>query len=167
MSNQIAGLRFSLVVVLALLVSVQFGCDSQGDGTKVAGGRKFVTVGTAPPGGAFAPVGNAIAGVVDGNKGDLNWVITPQETKGTQQNIRQLEAGELEFGMANAAISWFATKGEGAWEKPHDIRVVTTIAPNVGIFVTTKSAGISSISELKGKRVAVSYTHLRAHETLR
>ena len=155
MSTQIAGLRFSLLVVLAFLVSTQFGCDSQEGGTKVAGGRKFVTVGTAPPGGAFAPVGNAIAGVVDGNKGDLNWVVTPQETKGTQQNIRQLEAGELEFGMANAAISYFATKGEGAWEKPHGIRVVTTIAPNVGIFVTTKSTGISTISELKGKRVVL------------
>ena len=155
MSTKIANLRFSLLVVAMLLVSVQLGCDSSESGTKNSVARKFVTVGTAPPGGAFAPVGNAIAGVVAANKGDLDWVVTPKETKGTQQNIRNLEAGEIEFGMANAAISYFATKGEGAWEKPYDIRAVTTIAPNVGIFVTTKSTGITSISELKGKRVVL------------
>ncbi len=155
MSTQFVGSRFGLFVVAILVVSVQFGCDAKEGGTKVAGGKKFVTVGTAPAGGAFAPVGNAIAGVVDANKGDLNWTVTPQGTKGTQENIRRLEAGELEFGMANAAISYFATKGEGAWEKPHDIRAVTTIAPNVGIFVTTKSTGIYSISGLKGKRVVL------------
>lgn len=155
MSTKIANLRFSLLVVAMLLVSVQLGCDSSESGTKNSVARKFVTVGTAPPGGAFAPVGNAIAGVVAANKGDLDWVVTPKDTKGTQQNIRNLEAGEIEFGMANAAISYFATKGEGAWEKPYDIRAVTTIAPNVGIFVTTKSTGITSISELKGKRVVL------------
>ena len=137
------------------------GCEKSsrtaqtGAGGAATGQRQFITIATAPPGGAFAPVGNAIANVVDTNKGDLNWQVSPQETKGTQENIRKLQAGEVEFGMANAAISYFANKGEGAWKKPHEVRTVVTVAPNVGIFVTTKSTGIQTIADLKGKRVVL------------
>jgi len=137
------------------------GCEkgpkTDGDGAKASAktGRQFVTIGTAPGGGAFALVGNAIAGTVGDNKGDLDWTVTPQGTKGTQENIRKLDAGELEFGMANAAISYFAVRGEGNWGKPQEIRAVATLAPNVGVFVTTKSSGIEKISDLKGKRVVL------------
>lgn len=152
--------KFVLAVIATIALAVNVGCDSDGgtaaDGSGGAKGqRQFVTVGTAPAGGAFAPVGNAIANVVDANKGDLNWVVSPQGTKGTQENIRKLEAGEIEFGMANAAISYFATKGEGAWERPHNVRAVATLAPNVGVFVTTKNSGIKTIADLKGKRVVL------------
>ena len=146
------------ICIVGFFALVFAGCNNAGsDGTSSgpSGKRQFVTIGTAPAGGAFAPVGNAIAGVVDAHKGDANWVVKPQGTKGTQENIRKLEAGEIEFGMANAAISYFATKGEGNWETPHDIRAVATIAPNVGIFVTTKSSGIRTIADLKGKRVVL------------
>lgn len=140
------------------LLLVASGCDksdSAGGGSAASGGRQFVTIGTAPAGGAFAPVGNAIASVVESNKGDLNWVVAPQGTKGTQENIRKLEAGEIEFAMANAAISYFATKGDGDWKTPHSVRTVATLAPNVGVFVTTEGSGIKTIADLKGKRVVL------------
>lgn len=132
------------------------GCDESGSkdgGSETA--RKFVTVGTAPDGGAFAPVGNAIANVVDGNKGDLNWKVAVQGTKGTQENIRMLDDGQLEFAMSNAGIAYFANRGEDGWDKPMAVRSVATLAPNVGIFVTTKSTGIKTIADLKGKRVVL------------
>ena len=128
---------FAAIGSIALL-AVLVGCDASktgtqngretGSGSSASGQRQFVTVGTAPAGGAFAPVGNAIANVVDANKGDLNWVVSPQGTKGTQENIRKLESSEIEFAMANAAISYFATKGEGAWKKPHNVRAVATLS---------------------------------------
>ena len=152
----------TLLAIIALIAVASFcvtGCEKSTGTTGTtgtsSGGRQFVTIGTAPAGGAFAPVGNAIANVVDANKGDLNWKVAPQETKGTQENIRKLQAGEIEFGMANAAISYFANKGEGAWKTPHDVRTVATGAPNVGIFVTTASSGIKTIADLKGKRVVL------------
>lgn len=142
-----------------MLLSVVVGCDrgdsaADADGA-ASGGRQFVTIGTAPAGGAFAPVGNAIANVVDTNLGDLDWVVSPQGTKGTQENIRKLAAGELELGMANAGISYFAVRGEGDWKKPFEIRAVATLAPNVGVFVTTAGSGITRIADLKGKRVVL------------
>lgn len=154
----------SLLSIAALFaISLSLGCDNSGTATgdkgegetKSKSGKQFVTVGTAPTGGAFSLVGNAIASVVDSNKGDLNWSVAPQGTKGTQENIRKLEAGELEFAMANAAISYFANKGEGAWKTPHDVRTVATLAPNVGVFVALESSGIKTIADLKGKRVVL------------
>ncbi len=147
--------------VTAIALALSTGCDKSGAGSATGEngktGRQFITVGTAPAGGAFAPVGNAIASVVEAHKGDLNldWKVAPQGTKGTQENIRKLVSGDIQFGMANAAISYFAVKGEGGWGDPTEVRAIATLAPNVGVFVTTESTGIKTIADLKGKRVVL------------
>lgn len=146
------GTSFALLGMLATCVCLP-GCNSSSDGE--SGSRQFVTIGTAPDGGAFAPVGNAISNVVGANKGELPWRVSTQGTKGTQENIRKLQAGELEFGMSNAGIAYFATRGEGGWDESFAVRSVATLAPNVGVFVTTKSSGITTIGDLKGKRVVL------------
>lgn len=119
------------------------------------GKRQFLSIGTAPPGGAFFVVGGAIAQVVSENVGDLNWEVTTEATKGTQENIRRLSKGELEFALANAAISYFAVRGDGAWKREQPIRAVMTLAPNVALFITPKSSGVTRIADLKSKRVVV------------
>ena len=91
--------------------------------------RRYISVGTAPAGGAFFVVGSAIAEVVAGNAPEAGWEVTAEATKGTQENIRRIVSGELEFALANAAISYFAVRGEGAWETEHAIRSIMTLAP--------------------------------------
>ena len=117
--------------------------------------RQFLSVGTAPPGGAFFVVGGAIAQVVSNHTRDLNWEVSAEATKGTQENIRRLAKGELELALANAAISYFAVRGEGAWKGEQPIRAVMTLAPNVALFITPQSSGVKAISDLKGKRAVV------------
>ena len=117
--------------------------------------RRFVSVGTAPAGGAFFVVGSAIAEVVAGNVQEAGWEVTAEATKGTQENIRRIVSGELEFALANAAISYFAVRGDGAWETEHAIRTVMTLAPNVGLFITSQSSGIRTIQDFAGKRIVV------------
>ncbi len=119
------------------------------------GKRQFLSVGTAPPGGAFFVVGGAIAQVVSQNVGNLNWEVAAEATKGTQENIRRLSRGELEFALANAAISYFAVRGDGAWKREQPIRAVMTLAPNVALFITPKTSGVTRIADLKDKRVVV------------
>lgn len=116
---------------------------------------QFLSVGTAPPGGAFFVVGSAIAQVVSANQSDRLWTVSAEATKGTQENIRRLNKGELEFALANAAISYFAVRGEGAWKQKHPINTVMTLAPNVALFITPKRSGVKNIVDLKGKRVVV------------
>ncbi len=151
-----------LVICLICALSIGLGCDDaskQGETVreteKAVPKRRFISIGTAPVGGAFFPVGTAIAEVVGSNTTEKNWEVTAEATKGTQENIRRLATGDLEFALANAAISYFAIRGEGAWEKQHNIRAVMTLAPNVGLFITPQSSGIRTLGALKGKRVVV------------
>jgi len=144
---------FFPLILIAILSMMLISCSR--DSTDKNDSRQFLSVGTAPPGGAFFVVGGAIAQVVHDNTGDLPWQVSAEATKGTQENIRRLDTGELDFALANAAISYFAVRGQGAWQRDYPIRTVMTLAPNIALFITQKSSGIKSIADLKGKRVVV------------
>ncbi len=143
-----------VILVVAIFLCFNFLTEN-GAFAEKTGKRQFFSVGTAPPGGAFFVVGGAIAQVVSDNVGDLNWEVAAEATKGTQENIRRLAKGELEFALANAAISYFAVRGEGAWKRKQPIRAVMTLAPNVALFITQKSSEVKQLADLKGKRVVV------------
>jgi TRAP transporter TAXI family solute receptor len=130
------------------------GCGG-GEGTSEGGKaeRRFLSVGTAPPGGAFFPVGGAIAEVL--NAHGQGWQVTAEATKGSQENIRRLAKGELDLALANSAITYFAIRGESGWEQAYPMRTVMTLAPNVALFVTPESSGIRKLADVKGKRVVV------------
>ena len=144
-------------LILPLLLLSLTGCGSGDDAP--AGGeppaRKFLSIGTAPPGGAFFVVGGAIGQVLNENRGDQTWDVTAEATKGSQENIRRLVRGELDLALANAAISYFAVRGEAGWDQAHAVKVVMTLAPNVALFVTPESSGVRSITDLRGKRVVL------------
>lgn len=145
---------FHVGFVFTIALFMAIGCGAPQDQAGKSG-RQYLSVGTAPPGGAFFVVGGAIAQVVNDHKGDLPWEISAEATKGTQENIRRLSSGELDFALANAAISYFAVRGEGAWGQKQEINAVMTLAPNIALFITPKNSGVKSLSDLKGKRVVV------------
>lgn len=115
---------------------------------------RFLSIGSAPPGGAFFIVGGALAEVLTA-RGDNRWEATSEATKGTLESIRRLDRGELELGLANSSITYFAVRGERGWDKPYPMRSLMTLAHNVLVFVTPQSSGIGSIADLAGKRVVV------------
>jgi len=140
--------------VPALLVAGCLAACSGGSGGG-SGSSGFLSLGTAPPGGAFFVVGGALAEVLGAHSGDLGWTVTAEATKGSQENIRRLDKGELDFALSNSAITYFAVRGTEGWEKPYPVRSVMTLAPNVALFVAPKGEGITRIADLKGKRVVV------------
>jgi hypothetical protein len=138
--------------ILVLAVAV-VGC---GGGSTAESGpsRSFLSLGTAPPGGAFFVVGGALAEVLNAEV-EENWNVTPEATSGSQENIRRLDTGELDFAVSNASITYFAVRGTEGWDKAYSSRAVMTLAPNVVIFLTKADSGIRTIADLKGKRVVV------------
>ena len=150
LTKQSKRIKWNYLAVIGLIVSLSFTIPNAS-----AQKRKFLSVGTAPPGGAFFVVGGAIAQVVSNHTDDMNWEVSAEATKGTQENIRRLAKSELEFALANAAISYFAVRGEGAWKGEQPIQVVMTLAPNVALFITPQSSGVKTLSDLRGKRVVV------------
>lgn len=136
------------IVAAAFLVA---GCG--GGGTE-GGARTFLSLGTAPPGGAFFVVGGALAEVLNANT-EHNWNVTPESTSGSQENIRRLAAGELDLAVSNAAVTYFAVRGTEGWDRAYAMRTIMTLAPNVTIFLTPSGSGIQTIADLKGRRVVV------------
>jgi TRAP transporter TAXI family solute receptor len=100
-------------------------------------------------------VGGALSDVVQQNMAGEGWQVTAEATKGTKENIRRLSSGELDFALANAAITYFAVRGEGDWGAPQKVQTVMTLAPNVALFISPKGSGIERIGDLAGKRVVV------------
>ena len=147
---------------LAFVFLLPVGCskdNGDGAGSASSGGdggrRQFLSMGTAPVGGAFAVVGQAISEVLNANKGDSNWKMQAKGTKGSQENIRRLAKGDLQLAVSNSAITYFAVRGESGWEQKYDMRALATLAPNVAMFITTADSGIKTIADLKGKRVVI------------
>ena len=144
--------RNVLLTFYSVVLFVAVGCGSPQDQAGKAA-RQFLSVGTAPPGGAFFVVGGAISQVV--NDHATAWRVSAEATKGTQENIRRLVSDELDFALANAAISYFAVRGEGDWGEKQDVLAVMTLAPNIALFIAPQNSGVKTVADLKGKRVVV------------
>ncbi len=147
----------SLLLCLSLMFS---GCGGSGDSDPASSSasgdqekRRFLSLGTAPTGGAFFVVGGALAQVLD-NHHD-NWDVTAEATKGSQENIRRLASGELDFALSNAGISYFAVRGSEGWEERYDVNAVMTLAPNVALFVAPAGGPVQAVEDLRGKRVVL------------
>jgi uncharacterized protein len=119
------------------------------------GGRGFMSVGTAPPGGAFFVVGGALTEVLNEVGGDRGWRFTAEATSGSQENIRRLTQGELDFALSNAAITYFAVRGAEGWDQAYPVKTVMTLAPNVAMFIAPRGSGVTRIEDLRGKRVVI------------
>lgn len=145
-----------LLPLLALSCLVGAGCDSGGDDAtgEPPAERQFLSLGTAPAGGAFFVVGGALAEVLDAS-GPAGWQVTAEATQGSQENIRRLATGQLDLALSNAAITYHAVRGEGSFDQAHEVRAVMTLAPNVALFVSPAGSGVESITDLAGKRVVV------------
>lgn len=146
--------RRLLVIASALGSILLAACGGETEGPASKAQRRFLSIGTAPPGGAFFVVGGALAEVLNEHSDD-SWQVTAEATKGSQENLRRLKAGELELALSNAAITYFAVRGEAGWEESFPIRGVMTLAPNVALFLAGEDSTVGEIADLKGKRVVV------------
>jgi len=142
--------RCLLLFTCLAAIACSGGATSESRGTSAP---RFLSMGTAPPGGAFFVVGGALAEVFNEHGGGSS--MTAEATSGSQENIRRLGSGELDFALSNAAITYFAVRGTEGWERSYPVRVVMTLAPNVAMFVAPAETGVSSIADLAGKRVGV------------
>ena len=141
-----------VILVSSVLVACGGGDGEPGDPSP---SRVFLSMGTAPPGGAFFVVGSALAEVVNETGAAHGFSVTAEATSGSQENIRRLVSGELDFALSNAAITYFAVRGSEGWDRAYPMRSVMTLAPNVALFIAPEGSGIDSIDDLKGKRVSV------------
>ncbi|MDX2481103.1 MAG: TAXI family TRAP transporter solute-binding subunit [Desulfuromusa sp.] len=112
-------------------------------------------IGTASQGGAFYPIGQAVATLVNNHTDGLKMV--PVVTGGSVQNPRLVNSGEVDIAITNNNLSVLANKGVAMYAKQGkmDLKAVGSLHFSVLHMVVVENSSIQSIPDLKGKRVAV------------
>lgn len=119
------------------------------------------SIGTNPSGTSSYSVSAAIAKIVSENT-KLRMRVAPQG--GPVVTIPLLNKGEFEFSMGVSVVSFLAHKGAAMFKKAgpqENMRVVATVLPSPIAFMTKRSAGISSLQDLKGKKIGSGFPKQR------
>ncbi len=120
-----------------------------------AGAQQFFRIGTGGTAGTYYPVGGMIANAVS-QPGKI--VATAAATNGSVANVNGISGGSLESGFSQSDVATWAQKGTGIFEgKPHvpGLRMIANLYPETIHVVVKKGSGIKSVTDLKGKRVAL------------
>ena len=147
--------RALFVPFTVLIATLVVSCGGSNETSDSETAPVFLSMGTAPPGGAFFVVGSALAEVITETGVEEGFSVTGEATSGSQENIRRLLTGELDFALSNSAITFFAVRGTEGWDQAYPVRSVMTLAPNVALFVTPTDSGIETLEDLRGNRVTV------------
>ena len=117
--------------------------------------QQFFRIGTGGTAGTYYPVGGMIANAVS-QPGKI--IVTAQASNGSVANVTAISGGAMESGFSQADVASWAYSGTGVYEgkpKVADLRLIATLYPESVHLVARKGSGIKTVSDLKGKRVAL------------
>ena len=83
---------------------------------------------------------------------------TAQSSAGSVANVNAVAGAQMESGFSQADVATWAYSGTGIWEgRPAvtGLRLIANLYPESVHIVARKGAGIKSVADLKGKRVAL------------
>jgi len=143
-----SGLRIDTMrqIVITLAACLIVACAPATDQTELQ-------LGAATLGGAYFPIGQGISNLVTEHAADLTMV--PIVTRGAVENPRLVSLGDVEIGMTNADLAYFAFNGETPYDEPQSIMGAGALHPSVLHLVTLADANLNSIPDLRGRRVAL------------
>lgn len=115
-----------------------------------------VGIATSGPGSIFHNIGSAVAKVAN----DSGLAATIQPSTSPNQYLPQVNAGAVEFGVANLQEFNYALEGKEwfAGSVNPDLRIVALIMPLREAIFVRKDSGINNVAELKGKAMVDGYT---------
>ena len=117
--------------------------------------QQFFRIGTGGTAGTYYPVGGMIANAVS-QPGKI--VVTAQASNGSLANVTGIAGGAVESGFSQADVASWAYTGKGIYEgKPNvpGLRLIANLYSESVHLVVRKGAGIKSVADLRGKRVAL------------
>jgi TRAP transporter TAXI family solute receptor len=141
-------MKFSKMVCAAVLLLTGGAAAQDGGDNPIQ--KTTISLGTATPGGGFPLYGNAFAEIM--NAADPTLSIEPRNTKGSNENIPLLEAGQLDLALVTGEPSYEALIGIG--RPPAKLKILTAIYSSPGMFVVRADSPYKTIQDLRGKRVA-------------
>ena len=120
-------------------------------------GAEFVTIGTGSVTGTYYPTGGALCRLVNKYKKETRIRCSVEATAGSVYNIKNINNGEIDFGIAQSDAVYQAVNGLKKFKgKPvKKLRSVMAIYPELFTLIAKKDAKIESIFSIKDKRVSL------------
>lgn len=118
--------------------------------------REFVSIGGGSTGGTFNTFSSGIGDYLSQTIEGLN--MTVEGSAGSAENIRRIQGGDLEMGIAFAGDAFLAYNGEGVFaeEGAYDnLRAIGFLYSAVSQIVALEESGITSLADLEGRTIAV------------
>ncbi len=138
---------------------------------QAAGQPVTINVATATTGGAYYPIGNAIAQLWNEKVPGVK--ASAQATNGTPHNIQLLAKKDAEAAIGQSGVVYQAVNGVGAYKdqgKQTFFSAMTHLYPNVMQWVVRPEVNVKTLAELKGRRIVPgpqnSATELNSREML-
>ncbi len=149
----------SIMLVLVLVVSMLAGCGEKAPATTGgtdSGKDAFISIATGGTAGTYFPLGAAIAKIYNENIPGIT--ANAQSTGASVENVGLVSKGETELAFIQSDITFYAYTGTESFAdkgKVENIRGLAMLYPEVIQIIATKSSGIKTIEDLKGKKVAI------------
>jgi TRAP transporter TAXI family solute receptor len=118
-------------------------------GARAAWAQKPLAFGTAAEGGSFMVYALAFLDSMRAVDPDLEIKSVP--TKGTTENVPQLEAGDLDIAMVSGEVAHELFEGIG--RAPTKLKIVTAMYATPGMFAVSADSRYRSIDQLKGQPI--------------
>ena len=130
---------------------------------------KLFRIGTGGAGGTYYPIGGLIALAISNPPGSLGCasggscgvpglVAIAQAANGSVANVLDIQKGVLESGFSQSDVAHWAYTGSGTFQgQPpmRKLRAIASLYPESIHLVARRGSGIRSMSDLRGKRVAL------------
>ena len=118
---------------------------------------QFVTIGTGGVTGTYYPTGGAICRMMNKQKKETGIRCSVESTGGSVYNVNTINAGELDFGIAQSDTAYQAFHGEGKFKGKaiKGLRSVMAIYPELLALVVSKKSGINKLEDIKGKKLNI------------
>lgn len=140
--------KASIVVLMAIVLAVGLGGSAV-----LCKETEFVVFGTASVGGAYYPLGVAMATVVNESVPGIR--ASAQVTGGARANMDLLDKGEIQIGFESGGQGPAAALGESPFDHKYPIKMMFQFSPSPYQIVTLERTGIKTIGDLKGRRLAI------------
>jgi len=115
----------------------------------------FITLGTGDLNGTYYPTGNFLCKYMNKITPTTNIRCTIESTDGSVYNVNAIESGKFNFAISQADTVYNAAKGIKKFRnKPlRKLRSVMAIYPELFTLISRKDASITSLKDIRGKRI--------------
>jgi uncharacterized protein len=149
-ARSLLGTALAATLLLTACGGGDSGGSEGGEGAQAGGTLTFATGGT---GGVYYPYGGGIANLLSSELDGT--VVTVQETNASVDNMQLLASGQAQLAFGLGDVVSDAANGENTFTEALPICSLGNIYNNFTHVFTTADTGITSIEDVRGKRVSV------------